>query len=374
MPPFPKLKVAGLVILLFVVFLLAPIVPYVQSVGLPGQSGSTNVWGLSTPSYLVAGYGSPPFASAELVTVGSHAVIAYFDGGRLAAVEDAGPAGVQFNPRGVIWVQDAEVTSFDFGFLNITIRVQNLGLRPIDGAKVYLSMTGFSANSSADGTVLVQPRIVGDCPDQIQPGGECVVAGSTPNLLPANKSVSFYPEVRGSVNEVPFVFRQGFSEAYPTGGVGPIWIKAFMDRVDNARGAPLVENSTLDRFAWLRFNTSSANYEISDYGLANDTSRFFGPGGGSGVTEELLFPGQYSPNTFPTLLREYAVGQWQTLLDGQYSQFGYYVGHGPFYEVAVPCSIYEVPAAGINIPQFFQDRGCTISTLPTTWLVIILAP
>ncbi len=356
------------------VFFLAPIVPYVEPVSFPGSSGSTEVWGAATPSYALLGYGPAPFPQSQLVTLGNHSAIAYFSGSRLAAMEHAGPAGVQFNPGGVVWVQDAEVTSFDFGFLNITIRIQNLGLRPIDGAAVYLSMLGYSANSTAGGVVLIQPKFVGDCGGQILPGGDCTVTQTAQNLLPANKSINFYPEVRGSVNGAPFIYRQGFAESYPTGGVGPVWVKAFMDRVDNARGSPLTHNSTLDQFAALRFNTSSATYQISDFGFENDTTRFFGPEAAKGVTEELLFPGVYSPYTFPGFLAAYAVGHWQTLLDEQYTQFGFYIGHGPYYQVAIPCSIYELPGAGINISQFFSNLGCTTTVLPSTWLVIVLAP
>ncbi len=363
-----------MVILLLLVFFLAPVVPYVQSISVPGQDGSASVWGTSTPSYALLGYGSPPFPSSQIITVGTHAAVVFFTGSNPVAIEDAGPAEVQYNPRGVVWVQDAEVTSFDFGFLNITVRLQDLALFPLDNASVYLSMSGFSTNSSSGGLALIHPRLVGACPAQILPGEECTVSQTTPNLLPGNMSFSFYPEVRGSVHGVPFLYRQGFSEAYPTGGVGPIWVKNFMERVDHARGAPLVENATLDTFAKMRFNTASANYQISDYGFANDTSKFFGPNGGEGVTEELLFPGTYSPSTFPTFLAEYSLGHWQTLLNGKYAQFGYYIGHGPYYQVSVPCSIYEIPGAGIYIPGFFASHGCSTTILPSTWLVIILAP
>lgn len=369
----PKLKLVGLVILILLVFYFAPVVPYVQSVDVPGSAQASSLWGFATPSYALLGSGSAPYSSAVLVSNGDHSAVVFFDGSRAVAMEDAGPAGVELNPQETIWIQDAEVTSFDFGFLNITVHVQNLALDSIDGANVYLTMAGFSANSTAGGLTLIQPKLVGSC-GQILPGGSCTVTGTTPNTFPANRSINFYPEVRGSVNGVPFIYRQGFSEGYPTGGVGPIWVSTFMKRVDHARGSPLVENSTLDRFAALRFNTASAHYQTSDYGFANDTSAFFSPTEGKSVTEELLFPGAFSPDSYPTYLAEYAPGHWETLQGAQYSQFGFYVGHGPYYEVEVPCSIYEVPAAGINIPQFFQARGCTTTVIPSTWLVVILAP
>ena len=370
--PVPKLKVAGVLILVLLVFFLAPVVPYVQPASLRGSS--TSVWGFATPSYSLLGDGSPPYPPAKLVTVGDHSAIAYFDGGRLVSVEDAGPAGVSFDPREVVWVQTAQVTSFDFGFLNITVRVQNLGLTPIEGAIVYLSMYGFSANSTVGGLVLIQPKVVGSCPGQMSPGETCVVSQTTPNLLPANRSVNFYAEVRGSVNGGPFIYRQGFSEGYPTGGVGPLWVSAFMDRVDHARGALLSQNETLDQFAELRFDTASTHYQISDYGFANSSTEYFGPKWGAQVTEELLFPGAFSPDNFAVYLSEFAIGHWETLLEGTYTQFGYYVGHGPTFLAGVPCSIYEVDGSGVNIPQYFQSRGCTTSIVPSTWLVIVLSP
>jgi len=363
-----------LVILALLVFFLVPIVPYTQSVTIPGRSGEASLGGMSTPSYALLGYGSSPFPSSELVTVGSHSAIVFFRGSSPVAIEDAGPAGAEYNPSGVVWVQEAEVTSFDFGLLNVTVHLQDFGLRPIDNASVLLSMFGYSTNSTAGGMTLIQPKLVGDCQAEIQPGGYCTVSVTTPNLFPENKSIDYYPEVRGFVNGTPFVYREGFTEGFPTGGVGPIWVRAFLDRVDNARGAPLTENSTLDQFAALRFKTASAGYQISDYGFANDTALFFGANGGKGVTEELLFPGDFSPDNYPVFLADYAIGHWESLLDGYYTQFGFYVGHGPYYYVSVPCSIYEVPGAGINIPQFFQNRGCTTTVISSTWLVIVLGP
>jgi hypothetical protein len=373
----PKLRLAGLVILLILVFFLAPVVPYFQSVSIPGVSGGgVGLWGLSTPAYGVFGYGSPPYSQQEIVTQGNHSALVLFSGGRAVGVEDVGGPGVVLNPPAVVQIQNAVVFSSDWGFLNVTIRLQNVAQQDILNPIVYLSMQGFSTNSTLGGLTLIEPHVIGNCGAIFAASGVCSVSQIAPNTLPANKSFTFYAEVRGSVGGTPFVIREPFGENYPTGGVGPLWVKAFVNSVDNFRqGITMVENSTLDRFAAIRFVNASANFQISDYGFASDAQKFFGNGPLAGeLAEVLLYPGVYTPASYASFLAGFAPGHWSELLDTVYTQFGYYVGRAPYYTVSVPCPVYEIPHGGINIAQYFESHGCSVAVTESTWLVIIMSP
>jgi hypothetical protein len=402
----PKLKVTAVLIMFLAVFFYAPIVPYMQGATVPGsftagythciagisqtnltladeqrvgceneyRAAPATLYGFATPAYSLFAYGSPPYPSQMLVSQGNHSALVFFNLTKAVALEDVGGPGVQIEPPDLVWVQDAEVTSFDYGFLNITIRVTNVGLHPISNGAVYLSMKGYSTNSTLGGLVLIQPKLVGDCPASLPPAALCTVSQVTPNVFPINESINFYPEVRGSVGITPFVYRQGFAEGYPTGGVGPIWVQTFMAHVDQDRGAYLTENATLDDFAAARFKQASSVYQISDYNFVPDALQRFGEAKAAQVAEELLYPGIFSPNTYPTFLSNYAFGHWDTLMNRRYAQFGYYVGRGLYYDVSIPCRLYEVPGPGINITQFFQKEGCSTTVVTATWLVIILGP
>jgi len=403
----PKLKVAAVIVLFLVIFFYVPVVPYIQPITVPGsyspgfeaclagvsqtnlrlamaqqlncenefRAPAVDLYGFATPAYGLLGYGAPPFPSQELVSQGNHSVIVYFNGSQVAAVEDAGPAGVMVNPQGVLYIQDAEVISSDYGFLNITIQLRNLGNYPVSNPSVYLSMVGYSSNATEGSVTLIKPKFVGNCEAIWAPADYCVVSQVAPNNLPVNKSFSFYPEVRGSVEGRPFLYREGFWENYPQGGVGPLWVKEFMSQVDRARGGtPMTENATLDRFAAIRFKDASAEYQISDYGFTADAASFFSQGVGKGsVVEVLLYPGVFSPDTYPNFLSEYAIGHWYGLTNPAFTKYGYYVGQALYYDVSIPCPVYEIPGPGINITQFFLQHGCTTTVASTTWLVIILS-
>jgi hypothetical protein len=312
----------------------------------------------------------------QLVSSGNHSALVYFSGGKAVAIEQAGPPGVVLNPSSVLSIEYAAVSSSDWGFLNITFHLRNIGVHNITDPIVYVSMLGFSDNGTDGGLVMIEPRAVGSCGSLWLASDYCDVSQIAPNALPVNKSFTYYAEVRGGVEGSPFVYREGFQEDYPQGGIGPLWVDAFMDKVDQARGGqPLIENATLNEFAALRFKDASAGYQISDYNLTVDENAFFGPGPYSqSIAEFLLYPGIFSPITYPGFLSEYAVGHWNGLLDAKYAQFGYFVGEASYYDVSIPCPVYEIPGAGVNITQFFQQHGCTTMVAATTWLVVILAP
>ena len=373
----PRLKAAAAVILIVLAFFFAPIIPYVQSVPVPSaQNNSVDVWGWTTPSYGVLGYGSAPYPSKELVTQGNHSALVFFEGAKAVAVENAGPLGVILNPSSTVAILSSAVSSSDWGFLNITMHMRNISYYNITNSVVYLSMEGFSANGTSGSLTYIEPRALGSCGATWASYDYCSVSQITPNNLPVNKTFTFYAEIRGTIKGVPFLYRQPFWEDYPRGGIGPQWVKAFIDNVNLARGGHLLtENSTLDAFAALRFKDASAGFQISDYNLSNDTASFFGKSAIAGqISELLLFPGIFSPNTYPSFLADYAVGHWDGLLNTNFSHFGYYVGEASYYSVSIPCPVYEIPGPGINITQFFQSHGCSTMIAATTWLVIIMGP
>jgi len=176
--PIPKFRVAGVVILLLLVFFLAPIIPYMNSVNIPGpgQTGSADIWGLATPSYALLGYGSPPYASTQVVTKGNQSDLVFFSGGRAVGIEDVGPPGAVLNPSSVIAVEYAAVSSWDWGFVNITVRLMNIGFHNITDAVVYVSMPGFSGNGTDRGLILVEPKALGSCGSVWIASEECGVS------------------------------------------------------------------------------------------------------------------------------------------------------------------------------------------------------
>lgn len=402
-----QLWVGGVFVIYFVAFFVAPIVPYRVSVSVPGayRSGYTVCYpggysqpesqltpqeqsclagyalpdaaieGYATPAYRAFGYGQPPFQRVEVASAGNHSALLYFDGSTLEAAEEVDSPKVQFNPPLVVEFYEAPVFSSDFGFINITIEVRNVGYDSITSPTVYLSMAGFSSNTTAGALTWIEPHIVGGCPAVWAPAAYCTVTQVVRNELPANKSFDYYAEIRGYDQEGYFVYRQGFGEAYPEGGVGPQWIDRFIGQVNGARtGTRLNESATLDAFAALRFRDAAANFSISDYGFEGDYVRFFGNVGVPSVEELLLFPGSDSPSAYVGFLSTLALRHWDALTNPAFTKFGYFVGHSTYYEVELPCSVYEIPGPGINITQYFQGEGCrTILEATTTWLVMILS-
>lgn len=409
MPPLRTLLlVVGGFILFFVAFFLAPVIPFTQSVSIPNayKSGfteclatgsSTNltealaeqqkclngylyppasVTRFGTPAYRLVGYGGSPFPSQVLVSQGNYSALVFFKGSQAVAAENAGPGDVVVNPNRVVEIDGALVYESDFGYLNITVTARNIGSHPIQYPTVYLSMSGFSVNTTNAGLTWIQPRPIGTCDASWSTGEYCTVSRVVANGLPTGKPFNFYVEVRGYVEGRYFVYRQGYQEGYPEGGVGPHWVAAFINQVEIARqNVSLSESNRLDTFAAIRFTDAIQNYTISDYNFTADATRFFGPNNTSPYAEEvLLYPGNYGPNAYSDFLSKFAIGHWSALTNPYFTQYGYYVGHAPYYVVSLPCPVYEIPREGINIPEFFQQHGCLTTVADTTWLVIILTP
>jgi hypothetical protein len=93
------------------------------------------------------------------------------------------------------------------------------------------------------------------------------------------------------------------------------------------------------------------------------------------LVEVLLYPNLTVMDPFPyaNIIQESAPGHWAALTDQNYTHFGYYVGTGPYEVVKQPCPIFEIPRAGVNITQFFESAGYSVSMQQATWLVIILS-
>jgi hypothetical protein len=371
-----QLAAAGCIVLLFAVFLFAPIVPYSQRVSLPRNQVQLAVAGYATPAYRVLGYGDGPFPDRVLAVQGDHSALLFFNGTRLVAAEDTGQADVRINPQQTVYIQQAIVASADYGLLNISVTLKSYDLDPIVNPLIYVSMQGFSSNQTNDGVTWIVPRPLGSCGQVMPSGAQCTVSQVVDNNLPVNRSFYFSVEVRGTSGGGTFLARQGYTEQYPAGGVGPRWLAVFLGQVQKARTGPaLVENSTLDAFARIRFDNASAHYQISDWGFSNDSVRFLGLNRSAISDQEvLLYPLNYSPTAYAAFLQKYAPGHWFALINGYYSQFGYFISQGPVYKVSVPCPVYEIPHSGLDIKQFFADQGCTTSLAPSTWLVIVLTP
>ena len=399
-----QLWVGGVFIIYFVAFFVAPIVPYRASVSIPGagyascfqagtpatdslttsqETGCLNGYALpavgitsySTPEYRTFGYGQAPFQSVEAVSTGNRSALLFFRGSTLLAAEAVDSPSVRVNPPLVVEFDEVPVFSSDFGFINITIMIRNVGYYSIQDPTVYLSMAGFSSNQTIGGLTWMQPRIIGGCPAVWLPSDYCTVTQVVQNNLPVNKSFSYYAEVRGYNQGDYFVYRQGYSEAYPAGGIGPAWIDRFVAQLDKDRpGGKLNESAALDSFASLRFRDAAANFSISDYGFERDVARVWGNTTNPAVAELLLFPGRNSPTSYATFLSSHAPIHWNALVNPAFTEYGYYVGHAPYYEVELPCAVYEIPGQGINITHYFQSQGCrTIIEPEATWLVIIMS-
>lgn len=403
-----QIWVAGVFIIYFVAFFNFPLFPYAASVSIPyayrdGYSACVPggyidpnatltpqeeeclagyalppaaTTSYATAGYRAFGYGQAPFQDVSTVSSGNYSAVLFFGGDRLLAAEKFDSPTVEVNPVSVVAFLKAPVSSSDFGLINITVEIRNVGDLSIQHPTIFLSMAGYSTNSTVGGVTWIQPRVVGGCQPVLAPGEYCTVTQVARNLLPANKSFNYYAEVRGFHDGSYFVYRQGFGEAYPQGGVGPIWVARFIGLVNNNRTASqLSENATLDSFAALRFKDASANFSISDYGFGADATSFFGGSeNGPYIEELLLYPGVYSPSAYVSFLSTYAPKHWGGLTDPAFTQYGYYVSTAPYYQVNLQCPVYEIPGPNINITQYFHSHGCRTMVDPfVTWLVIILS-
>ncbi|HYC26711.1 MAG TPA: hypothetical protein VEB67_01665, partial [Nitrososphaerales archaeon] len=136
-------------------------------------------------------------------------------------------------------------------------------------------------------------------------------------------------------------------------------------------GPALVENSSLDAFAAMRFQTAVSQFTISDYGFDRQAAAFFGDTVSS-YNEEILYPSSFTPYQFAAYLGQSAPGHWNELTNPSYRQFGYFLGTGPAV-VVNDCSVTEITSMNINITQFAIQHGCDYKVQNVIYLIIVLS-
>ena len=319
------------------------------------------------------------------MTFWNQSALVYFDGTKAVAAQWIGRAGTILNPP-TLQVVRTSFVSLGLGLENYTVVMQNTGLAPVRELDLFVLTRYDSINTSVGGLTWMQPYSIGLCyrpqfttpignPEQfvIPPGATC--KASAKMVLPTNVDLDYYVEGFGfgeSANQTYFI-RQGFTQYLAAQGIDSTWVNSFISDVNGNRTHALTENATLDSFAAQRFKTASSEPEISDYGFTADVSSFFAAGRPSHLTETLLFPAGSEPSDFSQYLQSSAPGHWSALVNGSYTQFGYYIGQAPYYSVSADCPTKEVTSSGVNITQYFESLGCTVSTVPdATWLVIVL--
>ena len=149
------------------------------------------------------------------------------------------------------------------------------------------------------------------------------------------------------------------------------WVASFISAVNSHRSTDLTESSTLDDFAALRFNTLSANYEVTHYGFDQDANSFFSEATIQ-VAEEYFYP-NLGPSAYAQLIQTSFSAHWEGLVDPTYTHFGYYVGRGPANMRTGPCSAPLETLGVINETQQLIQYNCRFSVLTETYVVIELS-
>lgn len=344
-----------------------------------------NVTGYGSLSYKFLGLGVQPFPAMFTVGESDFYAVLHLSGARVAAAEEVPQKDVIYDPPGIV----VSNSSLSQGFVsydnNLTVTVTNHSGKTLSNLTVFFSVPGSDGNYTDNGITWIIGAIS-------SAEGGCLVNGQLRNLTSgASCTETFHPfistslrssykysvEVRGYLGSQFSITRQTFTYAISAQALNKLWVNTFVSLVDAARNnSALVESPLLVKFAGLRFNTAVTQPDISDYGLQADEASFFGANGTSpALVEILLYPSiaTADPYSYANAIRTSAPGHWTALTDRSYTHFGYYVGSGPYELVQQPCPISEIPRAGVNITQFFENAGCKVSTQESTWLVIILS-
>lgn len=339
-----------------------------------------NLTGHASLSYDLLGVGSAPFPSHIQFTQGNYSGVVYFDGGELADAYEifSTQRRVVIDPIGVFDLLNASVGRNGYGVLELNVTVKNIGSAPIGSLEVgatglALAPTAGGPNTTRDGITWTTLYMDGNCSPYLLPGMTC--SFSEPLASTNSTQLHYSVYMAGTVDGTLYFHRQEFEQATPEEGPGQNWMSLFIESANQARtGHPLVENSTLDKFAALRFNTASSQPQISDYQFSRDLYSFFGAGAASGNVEELvLYPGTEAPYNYAAQLQSAPI-HWSALMNANFTQYGYYFGKAPYYEVSANCPVTEIPSQGINITQYFEGLGCKVTPLPgANWLVLILS-
>jgi hypothetical protein len=378
------ISVLVLIVILAVTFL--PIVTY--SLPYSNSGFTSSIQGSSSVLYAAVGLGTSPFPSTVLAPAGPNSTyllhvagnrISYFEPGVLTSANH--PAVL--NPSGIVKVMNVSIQQWAFGMLNFSATVLNISTEPVWGIVLGFRYPTYGTNvtkPSPEGTYYLPP--LAQCTVDLEPGKTCVgslLLNQSSTLL-TGQSYDFDLEVRSSgppgyaTSGYPdaFIFLYSTPVVYPGTGLGPAWVKAFIQAVDHERNTTaLTEDTTLDNFAAIRYNTLRAEYQISDYNFTNDYNKYLASSGRQ-ILEEILYPSSRDPATFPEYLHQNAPGHWSGLMNPIYTKYGYFFGVGPTVVVGPGCPAQEIPGPNINITQYVVAHGCDYVIADQIWFIIIL--
>jgi hypothetical protein len=326
----------------------------------------------STIAYKLLGLGAPPYPREKLVTQGNDSALVYFKGASIEAAENFQVPITSLNPTGLATVENASLYLDENDFLQFSAVVVNDSPQPITLSVRIQGSGAFSTNATINGITWIGGLSVG-CPSILGSKSECTASTLYPSTSTGGNLTQFHfiVEVLGKVGGRWFLYQQQFLLPNPYNGqVNAEWVAAFMRAVNIARiGASLQEDKTLDDFAQLRFETSTSNFTIANYGFNEDYNKFF-PTPGPSVGETTLFVEKYLPAQYASVLQQTAPGHWSVLTDPTYTKFGYFVGEGPTVIAREPCAVTEFPSAGANMTQYLASHGCAYDIVQGPWLII----
>ena len=402
------LGIAVVLIVLFLFFVpivtysltLQPVASRVESIPCPGPSvppgqtcftivpyfpTQTIVVGHAPVSYALIGVGAKPFSDYYTVREANSTELFFVKGTSVVAAELLGFPSIEYNPQGVIEIQNVSITRGALGIVNFTAAVENVGSIPLAGVRVGFSIPGNGQNSTQPtGLSLIEQNSTkggptwityaadtdGLCASSLAPGAECKSSFQALNeTVTPGQTFGYTVQVAAGLGAQGVVYQHWFQGKWPTKNVTADWVNYFIQEVNaNRTGPKLVEDQTLDAFAQTRFNTQVANYNVSNYGFQQDYAKAF-PGSALQIGETTLWPGTQLPFEYASFLQESAPGHWSVLTDSSYTRFGYYIGYGPSIVVSQPCSVTEFPG-NVNITALLASHGCQFHIEQAVWLVI----
>jgi uncharacterized protein YkwD len=332
------------------------------------------VTGRAALSFSLLGVGTPPFSSTYAFPEGTGSNLFFVRGTNITGAELVPFTSYELNPVGVVAIQNTTVARGPLGIVNFTATVENVGSAPLDDVSVGFGVPGNGNNATIDGVTWISYAdytFTGKiCPSTLAPRTDCVASFQAEvETLTPGQTFGYHVQVSGQLGTEGIVYNRWFQGVWPTKEATPSWVSYFLQDVNaNRTGPKLVENSTLDAFAKVRFQTQVANSNISNYGFQQDFGRFFS-GSALQVGETTLWPGTDSPLEYVSILQQSAPGHWTVLTNPSYTRFGYYIGYGPTIIVSQPCPVTEFPG-GQNIPALLASQGCQFHIEQTVWLVI----
>ncbi len=421
---FPKFRyaLASPAVLALLVITLAPVVPYHLKVDNPGfpyslqgyqacvnQFAKDNVINADNPDFQrciaqtlippidVTGYGSVSFSLLgvgvqpfpDIMSVGESDFYAllHISGTRIVAAEQVSQQNVIYNPSGIT-ISNSSLTQGFLGNGNATITVTNTTGQTLVNPLILVSVPGSSGNSTDKngvtwifrygyGSLAFASCMQNGKPQNLGSGASCTATFSTLTTAQFGSPFRYSVEVQGHLGSQLFITERTFTYSISSQAANRLWTDSYVKLVNEARnGSALIESSYLDAFAKLRFSTAVAQPDISDYGFYTDESSFFATNSTKpSLVEVLLYPNipTEDPYSYAEVIQHSAPGHWSALTDRNYTRFGYFIGTGPYEIVQQPCPIFEIPGAGVNITQYFEKAGCSVTMQQSTWLVIILS-